>query len=307
MKASFVITLGTFKTQNLSLCPRGDIKVSDKMTIRIKEMIDWEYYVSHSQVIWFFVSHSISVHFSLLLSCRHNHLPEGSWKCWTWKLAMFSGSLWPRISSMPAPPLLSERVWCNANHRGSEECSLAGREPPATYFSLNHTSNNGRKAVVLSGVDVRALPRLCTARRSEHRCCLKRGSMTSTFGFQGTLLQKQSQTWRRRQAGVERFNRLHWDYGNITKYQNHFILTISPWNYNHKGCYLMSQRHSEWNHTFISAVHISLWYSRSSTRWQKKLIHHGFSCICQHMPLKQQRREALLSTSLSGNISNKTC
>lgn len=142
---------------------------------------------------------------------------------------------------------------------------------------------------------------------------------TSPFPHTQTfyLCQKKSHMWRRRQEGTERegttsvvcstlcFVEYIRSMGISLRIKINFSLKTSPWNVNRKVCYLMSQRFSEYRHTFILAVHISFWYFRSYTRWQKAFIHDDFSYMCRHMLPNCLYRRVLLIASLPGSISNK--
>lgn len=176
------------------------------MTIRIKVRIEWEYHLSHSQVMWFSCkSFNLALHFSRQLSWRHNNLPKSNCKRWTWKLTVFPSSLWPYLSQcqrllgicfqkeqdvVQATESLSTIRWQGMNHLPL----VAPWATLATMVGGLWQSTN---------VSVSALPRLCTARLSEHHCGLQHGSKTSAFCYWDTVLQKESQTWKSRKPGTE--------------------------------------------------------------------------------------------------------
>lgn len=158
--------------------------------------------------MWFFCkSFNLAVHFSRQLSWRHNNLPKSKLQTLNVEVDRVSQLFVTLPLSMPAPPwhLLSERAGCSASSRVFEYHFLTRHEPPATCCTLSHIGHNGRRDVALSGanVSVSALPRLCTARLSEHHYGLQHGSTTSAFCYWDTALQKESQTWRSRKSGTE--------------------------------------------------------------------------------------------------------
>lgn len=158
--------------------------------------------------MWFFCkSFNLAVHFSRQLSWRHNNLPKSKLQTLNVEVDRVSQLFVTLPLSMPAPPwhLLSERAGCSASSRVFEYHFLTQHEPPATCCTLSHIGHNGRRDVALSGanVSVSALPRLCTARLSEHHYGLQHGSTTSAFCYWDTALQKESQTWRSRKPGTE--------------------------------------------------------------------------------------------------------